>query len=136
MEKGYSKKEAAEFKKMLLKQREIVRQDMDSIEQETSASSLKEGVGELSNMPVHLADISAESYEQEFAAELLENKGEVAADIENALRKINEGIYGLCEICGKRIKKSRLRVIPYARYCIECQKKREEEEKSSLRSGE
>jgi RNA polymerase-binding transcription factor DksA len=131
MERGYSKKETKKFKDLLVRQREIVKQDMESIEKETSSSALKEGVGELSNMPVHLADISAESYEQEFAVGLLQNKGEIVSEINNALRKIEEGTYGLCEICGKKIAKKRLLAIPYTRYCIKCQEKMEDEEKDS-----
>lgn len=122
----FTKKDLEKFKKLLLKQREIVCEDINSIEQETATGTYTEASGELSNVPVHLADISSENYEQEFAVGLLENKGEVAALIDEALRKMEEGIYGICEMCGGRIKKTRLQTIPYARYCIECQKKIEE----------
>ena len=126
-----TKKELERFKKLLLKQREVVCEDINSIEQEAATGTYNETSGELSNVPVHLADISAENYEQEFAVGLLENKGEVAALIDEALRKIEEGTYGICEMCGGRIKKTRLQAIPYAQHCIECQRKIEEGEEFS-----
>lgn len=128
VKKRFTKKDLERFKRLLLRQRELICEDINSIEQEAATGSYREGTGELSNVPVHLADISAESYEQEFAVGLLQNKGEVAALIDEALRKIEEGTYGICEICGEAIKKSRLQAIPYAQYCIRCQKRVEEGE--------
>lgn len=43
--------------------------------------------------------------------------------INKALEKIEKGVYGVCEVCGKQINRERLEILPYARFCIECQRK-------------
>jgi DnaK suppressor protein len=76
-------------------------------------------------MPVHLADVSSDNYEQELMLGLMENKGEALSEIESALERIDSGTFGVCEKCQKKIKKARLEAIPYARLCISCQAKSE-----------
>jgi len=84
-----------------------------------------DAAGDLSTLPMHLADLGTDSFEQDISLGLMENKSEVIGEIEEALERIKEGTYGLCEGCRKRIPKDRLRAIPYARLCVRC-KKREE----------
>lgn len=119
------KKEMLPFKKKLQKQRALLAGDINHMEEEALKKNRQESSGDLSNMPVHLADVSSDNYEQELTLELMENKGEVLTRIESALKKIKNGSYGTCEICQKRIKKARLEAIPYARYCISCQESSE-----------
>ncbi len=71
-------------------------------------------------MPIHMADIGSDNYEQEFAFTLLQNEESTLDAIERALEKIEEGSYGVCDECGGKIPKGRLRVIPYASRCVKC----------------
>ena len=119
------KRDMLPYKKKLQKQRALLAGDINHMEEEALKKNRQESSGDLSNMPVHLADVSSDNYEQELTLELMENKGEVLSRIENALEKIKNGTYGTCEICQKRIKKARLEAIPYARYCISCQESSE-----------
>lgn len=119
------KREMLPFKKMLQKQRTLLAGDINHMEAEALKKNRQESSGDLSNMPVHLADVSSDNYEQELTLELMENKGEVLSAIEDALNKIKNGTYGACESCQKRIKKARLEAIPYAQYCISCQESQE-----------
>lgn len=119
------KREMAPFKKKLEKQRTLLTGDINHMEKEALKKNRQESSGDLSNMPVHLADVSSDNYEQEFTLELMENKGDALKKISVALDKIKDGTYGICESCQKRIKKSRLEAIPYARYCISCQETQE-----------
>jgi len=71
------------------------------------------------------ADIASSSLEKEIAFELNDNERVILDNIESALTKIDKGIYGQCESCRKKIKVERLKAMPFARFCIECQSKNE-----------
>ncbi|MBI4386846.1 MAG: TraR/DksA family transcriptional regulator [Elusimicrobia bacterium] len=67
------------------------------------------------------ADQATSSLEKEMLFELSDNERATLDQIEGALRKMEKGIYGLCESCQKPIPKLRLQAVPFARYCISCQ---------------
>lgn len=73
-----------------------------------------------SSMPIHMADIGSDNYEQEFTLSLMENEEETLDLIELALQRIEDGTYGTCEDCSTRIPKLRLNAIPYAALCVKC----------------
>ncbi|RCS49235.1 TraR/DksA family transcriptional regulator [Bremerella cremea] len=87
----------------------------------------REAAGDLSKMPIHMADIGSDNYEQEFSLDLLAAEQATLAEVDSALARIESGEYGACVECGHRIKKSRLNAIPYTHYCIDCATKRDEE---------
>jgi len=124
MAKRLSRSEMEQFRKLLERQLSVVRGDITQMEEESLSKSFMEQTGELTTMPGDIADVSAESFDHEFSVKLLENKGELAAEIEAAIERIEEGTYGLCED-GEPIGKERLRAIPYARLCIKCQRQQE-----------
>ena len=62
------------------------------------------------------------AHHQEFNLELLERDGLTLREVEEALDRIDEGVYGRCESCETWIPKSRLKAVPHARHCIECQR--------------
>ena len=117
-----------EFKTLLLKKREEVSDEVRHIEKETLDKSPKEASGDLSNYTYHMADMATDNYERDFSYKIVSNEQELLYRIDEALTKIREGTYGKCERCGKRIRKKRLRVMPYAKYCIGCQDEEEGEE--------
>lgn len=119
-----SRKELAEFREILLYRRRLLRGDVEGLESEAMKKGV-EAAGDLSTLPMHLADLGTDSFEQDLSLGLMENKSEVIQEITEALERIKEGTYGLCEGCRKRIPKDRLRAIPYTRLCVQC-KKREE----------
>jgi RNA polymerase-binding protein DksA len=84
-----------------------------------------EGSGNLSNLPLHMADVGTENYDQEFTLGLIENEQETLDQIQDALRRMETGTYGLCEGCSQPIAKPRLQALPYTRHCIECARKAE-----------
>jgi DnaK suppressor protein len=73
----------------------------------------------------HPADISGDSAEKERLASLLTRETEAIVTITEALEKIDEGVYGICEGCGEVIPTARLEVVPEARYCVKCKDKYE-----------
>ena len=125
------KPELDEFKQLLLALRARIRGDVQHMQDE--ALDRPDNGGD-SKSPTHLAELGTETYEQDFALRRVENEQEVLNEIDEALRRVDDGSYGVCLGCqedGKSptkslIPRARLRVIPYARNCVECERKREE----------
>ncbi|MFQ5749986.1 MAG: TraR/DksA family transcriptional regulator [Planctomycetota bacterium] len=68
------------------------------------------------------------NYTREFQLGLIENEEEILREVHQALMRVDEGTYGICERCEQPIPPRRLEVLPYARYCVECKRKLEEGE--------
>jgi DnaK suppressor protein len=73
----------------------------------------------------HMADFGSDSSEQETTLQLIESNSLSLRDVDDALKRIEKGTYGLCEDCEALIPPARLEVLPHARLCIACQEKRE-----------
>ncbi len=71
------------------------------------------------------ADIGSESFAQEFSLELLQRDEATLAEINEAIDRVRNGTYGLCEGCSETIPKARLNAMPHTRNCVECQRKAE-----------
>jgi RNA polymerase-binding transcription factor DksA len=106
---------------LLAKRRELVG-DMSSMERE----ALRSGSGSnLSTLPMHMADMGTDNFEQEFTLGLVEKDRNLLREINHALSKIQNGTYGICEGTGLPIAKARLEAAPWARYGIEYARQRE-----------
>lgn len=73
----------------------------------------------------HMADAATDTFEMDFSMERLESEEGLIQDIEDALKKIDDGSYGTCDECGKKITLERLRAIPFASLCLACQEENE-----------
>jgi DnaK suppressor protein len=90
-------------------------------------AALSTGRGETSSLPIHLADLGSDNFEQELTLNLVGNEKVALDKIEFALQRIADGEYGVCEDCGKKIPESRLEAIPYASVCVQCAEIQERE---------
>ena len=125
------KPELDEFRQLLLSLRSRIRGDVKQMQDE--ALDRPDHGGD-SKSPTHLAELGTEAYEQDFALRQVENEQEVLEEIDEALQRVDHGTYGLCMACQEQrktpatsmIPKARLRVIPYARNCVDCERKREQ----------
>jgi RNA polymerase-binding transcription factor DksA len=79
--------------------------------------------GNLSNAPLHPADLGTDNFEQEFTLSLLQNQEQVLEEITEALNRIRNGTFGRCEECHGAIPKARLQAVPYTRHCVACARK-------------
>ena len=119
---GFSSRELEHFRELLLAKRRELIGDMSSMERE----ALRVGGGSnLSNLPIHMADMGTDNYEQEFTLGLVQKDRDLLKEINLALAKINIGTYGLCEGTNLPILKERLEYQPWARYSVEYQRKME-----------
>lgn len=115
-----TKSELQDYKNRLLALRARLRGDVTNMAEAALKKNRTEANGDLSSMPIHMADLGSDNFEQEFTLSLIENNGTTLEQIEAALERIEEGTYGQCEECGVRIPKARLNAIPYATLCIKC----------------
>jgi len=125
MEKEMKAEEVAQFKKLLLSLRERLVGKVDFMQGETLKKSRQDASGDLSNVPIHMADVGTDNYERDIMIELIQNGEEGVRNIDTALEKIEEGAFGVCELCAKKINKERLKAVPYAKLCIDCQREEE-----------
>jgi len=86
-----------------------------------------ESTGELSSYDQHQADMGTETFEREKDLSILEQVESELGDVEHALRRLDEGTYGTCEVCGKVIPDERLEAMPATRLCLEHQAEAERE---------
>lgn len=114
------RRETRPFKQQLLSLRTRLRGDVSALADHNLYKTRSESSGDLSSMPLHMADLGTDNYEQEFSLSLLHNEELVLDEIEGALERIEEGQYGLCVSCSQRIPKTRLKAIPYTPYCVKC----------------
>jgi len=70
-----------------------------------------------------MADLGSDNYEHEFTLSLLENQEQTLEEIDEALKRIEQGKFGWCEECREAIPKPRLRALPYTRHCVDCARK-------------
>lgn len=103
---------------LLGKLKEIIG-DVHHIEEEALRKTRGESAGDLSSMPLHMADIGTDNFEQEFALDLVESERKMLKAIYEALARIANRTYGICQGTGTMIGKQRLEAKPWARYCIE-----------------
>jgi len=114
------KAESKIYKERLLALRARLRGDFDQMADAALKKSRSEANGDLSSMPIHMADIGSDNFEQEFTLSLMESEEGTLGLIETALERVEDGTYGQCEECGARIPKKRLNAIPYATMCVKC----------------
>lgn len=94
--------------------------DIQSLEEQARSGLGGEAGGDLSNAPMHLADLGTAQYIQELNATLYENEEFIRLEVRDALGRLDRGTYGLCERCGQAVMEERLEVLPYTRYCTAC----------------
>ncbi|MGC8641107.1 MAG: TraR/DksA family transcriptional regulator [Isosphaeraceae bacterium] len=112
--------EIESFRRILDRLRSRLRGDLDQMTDEALRRNLVNGSGNLSNVPLHMADVGTENYDQEFTLGLIENEQGTLELVNEALARMEKGKFGLCVQCGEPISKPRLQAIPYTKHCIQC----------------
>lgn len=121
------------FRKALEELRSRLRGDVSTMADAALRHSGTDANGDLSRMPIHMADVGSDAYEQEFTLSLMANEEETLDLVERALERIKDKTFGSCEECGSVIAKKRLEAIPFAAMCIRCAEKMENGESSRPR---
>src|ERR1700686_1514904 len=116
-------------KEKLLQLRDAMVDSMAGVAQDTLRSRA-EG-SEASAFGMHQADAGSDAYDRDFALSLLSQEQDALYEIDQALKRIEVGTYGICEMSGKPIPHARLEAIPFARFTVECQSQLEKQNKMS-----
>ena len=116
-------------KEKLLQLRDAMVDSMAGVAQDTLRSRA-EG-SEASAFGMHQADAGSDAYDRDFALSLLSQEQDALYEIDQALKRIELGTYGKCEMSGKPIPRARLEAIPFARFTVECQSQLEKQNKAS-----
>ena len=114
------KAEMKVYKERLLALRARLRGDVSQMADAALKKNRNQANGDLSSMPIHMADIGSDNFEQEFTLSLMQSEEGTLDLIETALERIEDGVYGQCEECGVKIPKTRLNAIPYTTLCVKC----------------
>ncbi len=119
------KKSLKLYKDLLLKKKAELQKGIQHIADDALKTSQRDAAGDLSAYSLHMADVATDNYDREFSLGLADKEQVVVHRIDAAIEKIDEGTYGTCELCNKKIAVARLKVVPYAELCMPCQEKQE-----------
>ncbi|MDR2344678.1 MAG: TraR/DksA C4-type zinc finger protein [Planctomycetaceae bacterium] len=115
-----SEHELDSYRQKLIIMRARLRGDVSTMTDAALNKNRMDASGDLSAVPIHMADVGSDNFEQEQTLSFMQNERGILVDIEDALVRIKDGNYGICEGCGNPIPKVRLNFIPYANMCVKC----------------
>lgn len=110
------------YYKLLLDLRASLTEGLSLHTEETLRRSTKDDAGDLSSYGQHMADAGTDTFDRDFALSMVANEQEALTEIDAAIKRIENGTYGICEITQKPIAKERLLAVPFTRYSAEAQK--------------
>ena len=108
------------LQKALLKKRARLMGNVEKLEEESFMNSQKDFSGDISGYKTHIADIGSDASGMELMLGLASNQQKLLQQVNDALARIEDGTYGLCQMCGKPIPQARLEAIPEAELCLNC----------------
>ena len=117
----FSKEELAAFRTQLQQHLELVQDNLNALAGDNLKRSPQDATGDISSHSTHMADHGTDNFDRELALSLASSRQDSLYDIEDAIRRIDEGSYGACESCGGPIERPRLRALPFAKKCMTCQ---------------
>ena len=123
-----TKEQMKQFRQLLITERVKLVNEIKSIAHDASTSP-RDASGDLSAYTVHMADMASDTYERELSMNIVTSEQELLYQIDDALKRLDEGTFGLCQQCSQPITMSRLKAVPYASMCITCQRAKEQQHK-------
>lgn len=114
----FTREDLDRFKALLLERRALLLGDLHAVEQEESSS-------DLAHASSHLADHGSDRAASDLSLGYRESASGEIQEIDAALERMAEGLYGMCEACGEPIPSARLEAIPYTQLCVPCKRSEE-----------
>ncbi|RLD10281.1 MAG: hypothetical protein DRI44_06420 [Chlamydiae bacterium] len=111
------------YKKKLMEKKIRILGDVRQLESEVLNNSLKNASGDLTGYSTHEADSATDSADRELMLGIASSEQRLLKNINHALKRIEDGVYGYCELCNARISDGRLDAKPESIICIDCKKK-------------
>lgn len=125
MRKKLAKKELEYYRKLILKIKERILDEIKHISEDTLKKSQKDAAGDISGYTYHMADVATDTYDREFSLGLASNERQSLYELDEAIKRVEDGTFGICEECKTPISKTRLKAVPFARLCVKCQERKE-----------
>lgn len=125
------KKDLKYFKNLILKKKEELYTELGYLEKSSLSTTTKDQSGDLSSYSFHMADQGTDTMEREMAFSLASREGRYLHHLNEALGRIEKGLYGKCRTCDNDISVKRLEAVPHATQCINC-KNSEEKKKRGM----
>ncbi len=119
--RAFRKEELAAFRFQLQQHLELIQGNLNALAGDNLKRSPIEATGDISAHSTHMADQGTDNFDRELALNLASSRQESIYDIEDAIRRVDDGTYGACESCGKAIERPRLKALPFAKKCMGCQ---------------
>lgn len=129
------KRELEQYRKQLVVLRDRLLGIVSAVTEQARLPSGGQGESELSNAPMHLADMGTDEFMHGLNATLLENEEQLTADVRAALVRIDEGTFGVCENCNQDIAQERLAAMPFALHCVVCAEAIDHRDTSNVNRG-
>ncbi len=117
----FRKAELAFFRAQLQNQLELIQGNLNALAGDNLKRSPQDATGDISSHSTHMADHGTDNFDRELALNLASSRQDSLYDIEDAIRRVDEGTYGACESCGGAIELPRLKALPFAKKCMTCQ---------------
>jgi len=111
------------YRKILVEKRARITGDVEQLEQQTLRNTQRDQSGDLSDYSYHMADVGSDAAERETMLGLASKQQVLVDRIDRALERIDQGSYGVCELCAVPIPEERLKALPEANACMKCMKK-------------
>ena len=124
-----TKEQVKQFRQLLITERAKLADEIKSIAHDASTSP-RDASGDLSAYTIHMADMASDTYERELSMNIVTSEQELLYQIDDALKRLDDGTFGLCQQCNQPITMSRLKAVPYASMCIACQRAKEQQPKT------
>ncbi len=119
--RAFTKDELAFFRDQLQQHLELIQGNLNALAGDNLKRSPIDASGDISAHSTHMADQGTDNFDRELALNLASSRQDSIYDIEDAIRRIDDGTYGACEACGCPIERPRLKALPFAKKCMGCQ---------------
>lgn len=119
--RAFRKDELMFFRTQLQKQLDLIQRNLNALAGDNLKRSLVDLAGTTSAHSTHMADHGTDNFDRELALNLASSRQESLYDIEDAIRRVDEGTYGSCDACSGAIELPRLKALPFAKKCVACQ---------------
>ncbi|NLO44497.1 MAG: hypothetical protein GX106_06025 [Candidatus Cloacimonetes bacterium] len=120
------------YEELIRKELEESMRYIDNVSREQSIGA-RESSGDLSSYAYHQADQGSDTNLMEHTAKMMDSERKKIRLLNDAMRRIQDGVFGVCDMCGEIIPDARLEIIPYALQCIECKEKMEDKKRRKRR---
>ena len=125
-----TKQEAAHYRRLLEEKRTAIMQDLGLIETHSMKATSADSSGDLVYSD-HMSELGSDAMEREKAFLFASRDGTYISQLEDALRRIDEGTLGVCRECGKEIPKERMEAVPTTTICVPCKEADQRQQRRS-----